>query len=545
MLFDRCPPDFAPEALAWWAPEYTALPEGIETCPIPSLALLGDWTINLWATLGVLDVFDGVLVDRAGADALRRAGFSHVVPFRQWTFDHRLHRVLPGVPRDIDIFFAGSFNPEIYGERDAWLARVAALGDRHRVVITSGVYGEAYGRLLNRARIVFNRTLRGELNMRAYEAAATGALLFIERENREVSDVFTDRRDCVLYGQDDLQALLEHYLAHEPERARVAAAGQARVQDQSARHRIEALLDEARGVGRSARTRFTELRPAERTYRLALKAVLSADPTGVRLALRLLTASRGAVGPRHDARPTADAIDGAQATILATVTPTLADAAERARVLGQAEVAARSAVEARPDDPIHQLRAGEIALLVGDRGRAAAHLERSASAAAGWQGEPTLPFPFNLDRFRIAWDCAAQDQPRFGATAARLVKGRALRRLAEIHTSDGNGDAALEALVRSIDACPHLDGNTHGLGALLEANGHTDLAVGSYRAAIDGAPLDFDLRARLVRLLLSAGRAAEAHDVARASLGILRSMPPLHARIPEFEALLGAPAAAS
>src|SRR5205807_214149 len=40
------------------------------------------------------------------------------------------------------------------------------------------VFGDEYRKLLSRARIVFNRSIRGECNKRVFEAAATGALLF-------------------------------------------------------------------------------------------------------------------------------------------------------------------------------------------------------------------------------------------------------------------------------------------------------------------------------------------------------------------------------
>ena len=54
--------------------------------------------------------------------------------------------------------------------------------------------------------------------MRAFEAAAAGALLFQEAGNRELPGFFADRCECVYYRDEDLEELLEHYLAHEDER---------------------------------------------------------------------------------------------------------------------------------------------------------------------------------------------------------------------------------------------------------------------------------------------------------------------------------------
>jgi len=81
------------------------------------------------------------------------------------------------------------------------------------------------------------------------EAAAAGALLCQERENVEIRDYFRGKEDisrrgaenaeeigsqspfpeCVLYGDDNLEELLEYYLEHEEERKKIAEAGRRRV----------------------------------------------------------------------------------------------------------------------------------------------------------------------------------------------------------------------------------------------------------------------------------------------------------------------------
>jgi hypothetical protein len=43
---------------------------------------------------------------------------------------------------------------------------------------------------LQRVKIVLNRGVRGECNLRAFEAAAAGALLFQEAGNREAPEFF-------------------------------------------------------------------------------------------------------------------------------------------------------------------------------------------------------------------------------------------------------------------------------------------------------------------------------------------------------------------
>src|SRR5437868_5336515 len=82
--------------------------------------------------------------------------------------------------------YGGSLHPAVQGERLPWLGRLARFAERYRVVIRGGVFGDDYRALLRRARVVFNRSVRGEANRRAFEALAGGALLFQEAENREL-----------------------------------------------------------------------------------------------------------------------------------------------------------------------------------------------------------------------------------------------------------------------------------------------------------------------------------------------------------------------
>lgn len=97
-------------------------------------------------------------------------------------------------------------------------------------------HGEAWGvdmlRVLAQARIALNR--HGEVaedsanNMRLYEATGAGTLLLTD-EKRNLGELFEIGREVVAYRDEDgLVDAIEHYLAHEDERAAIAAAGQRR-----------------------------------------------------------------------------------------------------------------------------------------------------------------------------------------------------------------------------------------------------------------------------------------------------------------------------
>ena len=149
-------------------------------------------------------------------------GLEH--PFRQ----------APAAPeRDIDILFVGNLHPAVQRERLPWLARLARLAGRWRVAIRTGVLGEDYRALLARARVVFNRSIRGEANLRTFEAMTAGALLFQEEGNREVARLFEEGKDYVSYTEENLEERLEYFYAQYARRVAPLYARQANAKPQA------------------------------------------------------------------------------------------------------------------------------------------------------------------------------------------------------------------------------------------------------------------------------------------------------------------------
>ena len=121
-------------------------------------------------------------------------GYQSVEYWPMYGHDPVLSRVIPGVEKIWDIGMVGNLSATVQRERAPWLARVAQLAERYRVRIAGGVYGEAYTRTINATKITFNRSIRGEMNMRCYEASACGSLLFYEEENEEIRRFYRPER---------------------------------------------------------------------------------------------------------------------------------------------------------------------------------------------------------------------------------------------------------------------------------------------------------------------------------------------------------------
>ena len=102
-------------------------------------------------------------------------------------------------------------------------------------------------RVLAQSRIAVNR--HGDFadgsaaNMRMFEATGVGALLVTESATN-LSDFFESGREVVAYdGVDDLVEKIRHFLKHDEERRRVAAAGQRRtLTEHTYGHRIRQLV---------------------------------------------------------------------------------------------------------------------------------------------------------------------------------------------------------------------------------------------------------------------------------------------------------------
>lgn len=519
-LWERLPGGWSPDLLIWWSPEYALLPAGLEACPVPSLAVLGDWNLGLWATAPFLEAFDAVVTDRNGVAALAPQLGTPVEYWPAFSFNPRIHHRLPGTPKEWDISFVGNFNHDVQVERARWLLRLARLSGRYRVLLASGVYGEDYAQLLNASRIVFNRSIRGELNMRAYEAPACGALLFMEAENLEVADVFPPGEACVLYTETTLEPLLEHYLTHPEALERVAEAGWRRVQSETYRHHLERLLARAATLRRGPRP-FAALPAWRQAYWAAIKALSSPDPGRFAIARAHFERALAADAP---AAPVASGLGALLATVALGLPPE-----DRSPFLGSAQRLLALALEHDTRDPVTWLTLGRVRLEQGDFGGAESEwLKARAILESGLPFEvDRLPVPFAFDRFRVEWERAAVE-PSAEARADRLrplLLARVSANLAALATNTDDLPAALTYLADSLRAAPGLEGNLLRLGEYLEAAGQEAEALQAYADAVEVNPFDFEARGRALALARRLGEAQTGARLASDGRAIIAAAP--------------------
>jgi GT2 family glycosyltransferase/tetratricopeptide (TPR) repeat protein len=516
----RLPPGWRPDFVALYLP-YTSVPAGLWSAPVPLVGLAADWSLLWHHYRRCLRRCDLVLTDTGGAEALAREGIPHARAANLFGLGRDfLHAGWPDGPRDIDILFVGNFHPAVQRERLAWLGRLAALGRGFWVELHTGVFGDDYRRLLARARVVFNRSIRGECNKRAFEAAAAGALLFQEADNREVPDYFRDGQECVCYTADNLEERLTYYLEHEDERRAIAEAARARVarcgfgvlwEEQLAGIEAEwpALVERAR--------RRPTFEPAEdlaaRTWQ-ALGSTVGIDPALVP-DLAAAVAREPSAAALHNALGLAVARVGQGAGPVTT--------AQAAEAVGHF----RRAVQCDAGLFVAGLNLAEALIGVD---RPAEAVEAARQALAGLDRSPTLPavcreaghFPPAFDLFRVEWERAAWAHA--GDPTGESRAKAALRRW-RLHALLSDLTGELRHYYEAVLARPDLPSTRAALGCALGRAGQVAEALPHLRFAVAQDPFDRGAARALGHVLGQAGDADGFRRLARDRRLLARAAP--------------------
>jgi len=152
------------------------------------------------------------------------------------------------LPKIYDVVFVGNTNPKVYPER---VKLLKLIGEKINLKVFSGVYGEDLAKIYSQAKIVFNKSANGEINMRVFETLSCGSLLVTDRLNSEagLEELFQDKKHLVLYDNEkDLLEKIDYYLKNESEREEIALIGQKEVHSKHTyEHRTEEVLKKIQG----------------------------------------------------------------------------------------------------------------------------------------------------------------------------------------------------------------------------------------------------------------------------------------------------------
>lgn len=151
---------------------------------------------------------------------------------------HKHHNL----PLKYDLCFVGGFGP------DSPRREIILNLQKEFNMFVGQEYLHNMARIYSQSKMVFNKSLKGDLNMRVFEALSCGRLLLTDRINNGLEDLFIDKEHLVIYDNyEDLVEKVRYYLAHPDEREEIACRGQKEVWKKHtylhrARHLIETVL---------------------------------------------------------------------------------------------------------------------------------------------------------------------------------------------------------------------------------------------------------------------------------------------------------------
>jgi hypothetical protein len=198
-------------------------PIGLERLACPTAAYLIDTHQDLGLRLTYAPFFDEIFVAQHDDVArVRAAGYPHA----QWlplAADRSAVRD-PKQARPLDVAFVGKLGDpgtSRYGvlEAVAMSFRTNDIRRQYRPSEMRDVYGTA--------KIVVNASIAGDVNMRVFEAMASGALLVTDRIANGLDQLFTEGEHYVGYGSaNEAREAIARSLADDRERIRIASAAQ-------------------------------------------------------------------------------------------------------------------------------------------------------------------------------------------------------------------------------------------------------------------------------------------------------------------------------
>lgn len=247
-LKTKLPSGFEPDLFLWIEQYDWNLPINLEVFACPKVAIFGDTHIHIkhadkWATwLKYARLYDFVFVsfNRDHARSFREAGCPRVF-WSPAACDPEVHGKIAS-PKIHAISFVGSTYRPFHPDR---IRLLEFLKENNADIYIDSKVLQDMSLIFSRSKIVLNRSIAGDLNMRVFEALGSGSLLLTNRLNREsgLEELFQDREHLVLYDEAEVLDLIHFYLENEAERERIAATGHAEVlRKHTYDHRVEQIF---------------------------------------------------------------------------------------------------------------------------------------------------------------------------------------------------------------------------------------------------------------------------------------------------------------
>lgn len=197
--------------------------EALRDAPCPTLVYLIDVHRHLGTRLAFARYVDHVFVAQSDFVPMFEALPHPSVHWLPLGCDPDVHFV-PRLERAFDVGFVGKFGEPGTARHTTLKAVLSAFATND----TSRFYSpEEMGRTYSASKIVFNRSIGNDLNMRFFEGLASGALLVTDRIGNGLAEIGSDRETYILYDTaEEAGPLIQCYLKNDQGRMAIAARGQ-------------------------------------------------------------------------------------------------------------------------------------------------------------------------------------------------------------------------------------------------------------------------------------------------------------------------------
>ena len=154
-------------------------------------------------------------------------------------------------------------DPEFHGKKDSIdeydIALVGGFGHGRRKVIMEklkGLYPKSHigpaecrkiGEIYSKSKIVVNRSIKNDLNMRVFEGLCSGSLVITDEiKENGFEDIFGGRDVLVTYSSfGNLKDKIDYYLLHDEERLKIGNAGREFVlEGHTYKSRVDSIMTE-------------------------------------------------------------------------------------------------------------------------------------------------------------------------------------------------------------------------------------------------------------------------------------------------------------
>lgn len=220
-VFAKLPTGFVPDRILYLDDSGPLAVTGLGEIDIPTVFYSVDAHHHSWWHSCFCAVFDKTLV----AQKNYIESLSEYSDGVEWLPLWAPIQVEPASQLDIDVCFRGNLDPHLHPKRAKFFEE---LGRLTNLDAKTGRYVEAFPR----SKIVVNQSVKDDLNFRVFEAMMCGTLLLTPRMDNGLLELFEDGVHLVTYEDGnacDAAEKCNYFLEHEQERAKIAAAGRARV----------------------------------------------------------------------------------------------------------------------------------------------------------------------------------------------------------------------------------------------------------------------------------------------------------------------------